>query len=404
MINVAVLGYGTVGSGVVEVLEENNAQVSSRAGERICVKYILDLRDFRGDPYEAKIVHDFNVILQDEEIDIICEVMGGTGAAYQFTKQSLESGRSVCTSNKELVAKHGAELLELAARHSCNYMFEASVGGGIPVIRPMNNALTAEKILAVTGILNGTTNYILTKMDREGAEYDDALKHAQELGYAERNPEADVEGYDACRKLAILSSLMTGKNVDSEKIYTEGISGITSADFSFARAAGMSIKLLALGQSREDGSVTAIVAPFLVPEEHPLAMVKDVFNGILITGNMLGDAMFYGRGAGKLPTASAVAADVVDCARHKGKTVSCVWSREEAGLADISETERAFFVRVKECARREAEAVFQGGRSFSAAGCGSEFGILTPVMKESQFREKYDFLGDSVLGRIRLLG
>ena len=182
MINVAVLGYGTVGSGVVEVLEENNAQVSSRAGERICVKYILDLRDFPGDPYEAKIVHDFNVILQDEEIDIICEVMGGTGAAYQFTKQSLESGRSVCTSNKELVAKHGAELLELAARHSCNYMFEASVGGGIPVIRPMNNALTAEKILAVTGILNGTTNYILTKMDREGAEYDDALKHAQELG------------------------------------------------------------------------------------------------------------------------------------------------------------------------------------------------------------------------------
>lgn len=404
MINVAVLGYGTVGSGVVEVLEKNNAEISSRAGDTICVKYILDLRDFPGDPYEAKIVHDFDMIAQDGGIDIICEVMGGTGAAYQFTKQALETGKSVCTSNKELVAKHGAELLEIAREHSCNYMFEASVGGGIPLIRPMNNALTAERILAVTGILNGTTNYILTKMDREGTGYDEALKHAQELGYAERNPEADVEGHDACRKLAILSSLMTGKNVDSEKIYTEGISGITSADFSFARAAGMSIKLLAQGQSREDGSVTAIVAPFLVSEGHPLAMVNDVFNGVMITGNMLGDAMFYGRGAGKLPTASAVAADVVDCARHKGKTVACVWDKEAAELTDISETERAFFVRVKECARRDAETVFQGGKSFFAAGCGGELGILTPVMKEREFQKKYASLGDGVLGRIRLLG
>ena len=220
MIKVAVLGYGTVGSGVVEVIESNNAEVSTKAGEEMHVKYILDLRDFPGDTYESLVVHDFNLILNDPEVSIVCEVMGGVGAAYQFTKQCLEAGKSVCTSNKELVAKHGAELLQIAKEHNCSYMFEASVGGGIPVIRPINKALTAEKIEKITAILNGTTNYILTKMEKEGADYAETLKKAQELGYAERNPEADVEGYDACRKIAILSSLMMGKNVDSDKIYT----------------------------------------------------------------------------------------------------------------------------------------------------------------------------------------
>ena len=220
MIKVAVLGYGTVGSGVVEVIESNNAEVSTKAGEEMHVKYILDLRDFPGDTYESLVVHDFNLILNDPEVSIVCEVMGGVGAAYQFTKQCLEAGKSVCTSNKELVAKHGAELLQIAKEHNCSYMFEASVGGGIPVIRPINKALTAEKIEKITAILNGTTNYILTKMEKAGADYAETLKKAQELGYAERNPEADVEGYDACRKIAILSSLMMGKNVDSDKIYT----------------------------------------------------------------------------------------------------------------------------------------------------------------------------------------
>lgn len=218
MIKVAVLGYGTVGSGVVEVIESNNAEVSAKAGEEMHVSYILDLRDFPGDPYEDRVIHDFNVILNDPEVSVVCEVMGGVGAAYQFTKQLLEAGKSVCTSNKELVAKHGAELLEIARNKNCSYMFEASVGGGIPVIRPITKALTAEKIEKITAILNGTTNYILSKMEKEGAGYEETLKKAQELGYAERNPEADVEGHDACRKVAILSSLMTGKNVDAEKI------------------------------------------------------------------------------------------------------------------------------------------------------------------------------------------
>ncbi|MCI9320222.1 MAG: homoserine dehydrogenase [Lachnospiraceae bacterium] len=402
MIKVAVLGYGTVGSGVVEVIERNNDQVSGSAGEELHVKYILDLRDFPGDPYEDRVVHDINLILEDPEISVVCEVMGGTGAAYQFTKQALEKGKSVCTSNKELVAKHGPELLSLAKEQGCSYLFEASVGGGIPVIRPINSSLTAEKILAVLGIVNGTTNYILTKMSSEGAAFEDVLKQAQEMGYAERNPEADVEGYDACRKLAILSSLMAGKNVDSEKIYTEGITKITTADFEYAKAAGMAIKLLALGRMLEDGRVLAMVSPFFVSNTHPLAMVNDVFNAVFISGNMLGDSMYYGRGAGKLPTASAVVSDVIECARNQGRTISCRWEAGSAELADIAETEYSYFVRVKASARAEAEAVFPG-KVFEAPGREDDLGIFTDVMKEKTFREKYATLGDKALGRIRLL-
>ncbi len=402
MIKVAVLGYGTVGSGVVEVIERNNDQVSGSAGEELHVKYILDLRDFPGDPYEDRVVHDINLILEDPEISVVCEVMGGTGAAYQFTKQALEKGKSVCTSNKELVAKHGPELLSLAKEQGCSYLFEASVGGGIPVIRPINSSLTAEKILAVLGIVNGTTNYILTKMSSEGAAFEDVLKQAQEMGYAERNPEADVEGYDACRKLAILSSLMAGKNVDSEKIYTEGITKITTADFEYAKAAGMAIKLLALGRMLEDGRVLAMVSPFFVSNTHPLAMVNDVFNAVFISGNMLGDSMYYGRGAGKLPTASAVVSDVIECARNQGRTIFCRWEAGSAELADIAETEYSYFVRVKASARAEAEAVFPG-KIFEAPGREDDLGIFTDVMKEKTFREKYATLGDKALGRIRLL-
>lgn len=403
MICVAVLGYGTVGSGVVEVIESNNQAVSAKAGEEMHVKYILDLRDFPGDPYEDKVVHDFNLILNDPEVSVVCEVMGGTGAAYQFTKQCLEAGKSVCTSNKELVAKHGAELLGIARSKNCSYMFEASVGGGIPIIRPINKALTAEKLETISAILNGTTNYILTKMEREGADYGETLKKAQELGYAERNPEADVEGYDACRKIAILSSLMVGKNVDSEKIYTEGITKITAADFDYARAAGMTIKLLATSQAGEDGSVLAMVAPALIPREHPLAVVNDVFNGVFVTGNMLGDVMFYGRGAGKLPTASAVVSDVIDCARHIGRSsIVCIWEKEEAELTDISGTEKAFFIRGKADAGAEIEAAFPGGRVLTAEGRTEDFGYLTPVMKERDFEEKYAALGNRVLNRIRV--
>lgn len=403
MIKVAVLGYGTVGSGVVEVIENNNAEVSVRAGEELHVKYILDLRDFPGDPYEDRVVHDFNKILEDEEITIVCEVMGGVGAAYQFTKQCLEVGKSVCTSNKELVARHGAELLELASNHNCSYMFEASVGGGIPVIRPINKALTAEKIEKITAILNGTTNYILTKMEKEGADYAETLKKAQELGYAERNPEADVEGYDACRKIAILSSLMMGKNVDAEKIPTEGITKLSTADFAYAKSAGMTIKLIATSQVQENGSLLAYVAPALISEEHPLAVVNDVYNGVFITGNMLGDVMFYGRGAGKLPTASAVVSDVVDCARHIGRcSIVCIWDKEEAEMADYGETESRFFIRAKVDERRRVEEAFAGGGSFVAPQRPEDFGFFTEKMKQKDFDAKCAELGDAVLSRIRL--
>ena len=244
MINVAVLGYGTVGSGVVEVIEKNKDMVNKKSAQELKVKYILDLRDFPGDPYEDKVIHDFNTILQDDSVTIICETMGGVGAAYQFTKQALELGKSVCTSNKELVAKHGPELLQIAREHNCNYLFEASVGGGIPIIRPLNYSLTAEKIEAVNGILNGTTNYILSKMEKEGADFDTVLKEAQDKGYAERNPEADVEGYDACRKIAILSSLAYERYFDFEDIYTEGITKITPEDMEYAAKIGRTIKLL----------------------------------------------------------------------------------------------------------------------------------------------------------------
>ncbi len=402
MINVAVLGYGTVGSGVVEVIEKNKEMVNKKSAEELNVKYILDLRDFPGDPYENKVIHDFNVILEDEDVSIICETMGGVGAAYQFTRQALEKGKSVCTSNKELVAAHGPELLKLAVEHKCNYLFEASVGGGIPIIRPLNYSLTAEKIEGITGILNGTTNYILSKMEREGAEFDDVLKQAQDNGYAERNPEADVEGHDACRKIAILSSLMMGKNVDSEKVFTEGITKITADDFCYARAAGRTIKLLGMSRRVDDNTVLTMVAPFMLDKEHPLAMVNDVFNAVFVTGNMLGDSMYYGRGAGKLPTASAVVSDVVDCARHQGKTVMCFWSEEEVTLADVGATSRKFFVRAGKEGRDALMQAFPGGEVITVEG-RNDFGYVTAAMTEKEFASKYENLGDTVLGRIRLL-
>lgn len=409
MIKVAVLGYGTVGSGVVEVIEKNHDMINKKAAQELEVKYILDLRDFPGDPYENKVVHDFNIILEDKEVSIICETMGGVGAAYQFTKQALEQGKSVCTSNKELVAKHGPKLLEIARSHNCNYLFEASVGGGIPIIRPLNYSLTAEKIEAVTGILNGTTNYILSKMEKEGADFASVLKKAQEKGYAERNPEADVEGHDACRKIAILSSLMLGRNVDSEKIYTEGITKITAADFVYAKAAGKSVKLLGMSKAVDtpDGllqgdTVMAMVAPFMISQDNPLYMVSGVFNAVCVRGNMLGDSMYYGKGAGKLPTASAVVSDVIDCARHLGKVIMCFWDREEAILADIGEVERSFFVRARTQAREAVEEAFPGGNVVTVPERTEDFGYFTKVMKEKDFAEKYESLGDQVLGRIRV--
>ena len=399
MISIAVLGYGTVGSGVVEVIEKNREVIDRRAGEEIRVKYILDLRDFPGDPYEDRVVHDVNVILQDPEVSIICETMGGNEPAFTFSMQALKAGKSVCTSNKELVANHGAELIRTARQNRCNYLFEASVGGGIPIIRPLNVALTAEKIELISGILNGTTNYILTHMAEDGSSFGESLKEAQEKGYAERNPEADVEGYDACRKIAILASLMTGKTVRYEEIYTEGITEITHEDFLYAEKMNLFIKLLARIRE-QDGKYYAIVAPFLIGEKNPLHSVNDVFNAIFIRGNTLGDSMYYGRGAGKLPTASAVVSDVIDCAKHGHTHIVCLWDEEKLPLCSIDGFSRKFFVRAAKGSEEAAEKLF-GRIERVDAGVEGEFGFVTPAVTEKEFAEKCAAL-PSFISRIRL--
>ncbi len=400
MIHVAVLGYGTVGSGVVEVIETNKKDINKRAATELNIKYILDLRDFPGDPYENKVVHDYEMILNDPEVTVICETMGGINPAYDFSKRALLAGKSVCTSNKELVANHGPELISIAREHHCNYLFEASVGGGIPIIRPLNYSLTAEKIDSITGILNGTTNYILTKMDKEGADFEEVLKEAQKKGYAERNPEADVEGYDACRKIAILSSLMCGKNVKYEEIYTEGITKISAADFLYAKQMNKSVKLLAMSRDTENGFF-AMVARFMISRDHPLYCVNDVFNAIYVHGNMLGDSMYYGRGAGKLPTASAVVSDVVDCARHQGKTVMCFWENEDVKVVNIENDEGKFFVRVDSNKKDAAMEAF-GALAEINVGIGKEFAFMTQVMTEREFNDKIEKIGGCI-NRIRIL-
>ena len=313
MINIAVMGYGTVGSGVVEVINTNGARINQRIGDELNIKYVLDMKDFPGDPVQEKIVHDFETIVSDEDVQIVVEVMGGIEPAYTFVKRCLQAGKSVATSNKALVAKHGAELLSIAAEHD-------------------NSSLTADEIEEITGILNGTTNYMLSKMFYEGADYDTVLKEAQANGYAERNPEADVEGYDACRKIAILSSLISGQQVDFEDIYCEGITKITVEDMKYAKAMGTTIKLLASSRRYAGNRLHAIVAPCMLYPEHPLYNVNDVFNAIFVHGNVLGDAMFYGSGAGKLPTASAVVADVVDEAKHLNRNIMTMWKEEKLQL------------------------------------------------------------------------
>ena len=388
MAKIAVLGYGTVGSGVVEVLETNKDSITKRAGREIEVKSVLDLRDFPGDPIQEKIVHDVDVIINDPEIEVVVEVMGGVEPAFTFVKRALEAGKSVCTSNKALVAAHGPELLEMAKKRNLNFMFEASVGGGIPIIRPLNQSLTADEITKITGILNGTTNYILTKMDKEGSTYEETLKEAQELGYAERNPEADVEGFDACRKIAILTSLAYGSTVKFEEIRTEGITKITTKDFKYAEKLGYVVKLLATS-CKENDKVYAITAPFMINSTHPLYNVNDVLNGIYIHGNVIGNVMFFGAGAGKLPTASAVVADVVDCVKHKGKNVMTVWSVEKLELGDADDEVRKFFVRVKGNVSdlSAVNAAFGNVQTVTVDGIHGEFGFITEPMSERAFAE-----------------
>ena len=341
----AVMGYGTIGSGVVEVLEKNRDVVAKSAGKEIEVKYVLDLREFAGTSVEHKIIHDINVIAEDPEVRIVVETMGGVHPAYEFVKNCLLAGKHVVTSNKALVAACGTELLEIAREKQVNFLFEASTGGGIPIIRTLYRSLSGERIEEITGILNGTTNYILTKMDRYGETFEDALKEAQDLGYAERNPEADVEGYDTCRKIAILTAMATGKEVDFEDIYTEGITKITDIDFKYAEKLGMSVKLL--GSSRIEGDrVTAFVAPVMIGPDNPLYGVNDVYNGILVKGNMLGTSMYFGSGAGKLPTASAVVADMIEAAVYSEENIPLGWTGEKQDIGPISSGTFRYFVRI----------------------------------------------------------
>lgn len=385
MIKIAILGYGTVGSGVAEVLEKNRENVTKRAGQEIEVKYVLDLRDFEGSIQE-KVVHDYSVIVNDAEIQIVVETMGGVNPAYEYVKEALEKGKSVCTSNKELVAKHGAELLALAKEKNVNFLFEASVGGGIPIIRPLNQSLTADEIQEITGILNGTTNYILTKMAEDGISFADALKDAQEKGYAERNPAADIEGQDACRKIAILTSLAYGMQVNFEEIPTEGITNITDADIRYANAAGMAVKML--GTSRKTGDkVFARVSPMLVGKSNPLYSVNGVFNSIFVKGNLLGEVMFYGPGAGKLPTASAVVGDVVDAVKHLGTNIMQLWSSKKLELADSSESKNRYFIRIPKEEEGKIAEIFGRVRLIDA-GVQGDCGFITGEMTEAEYKEK----------------
>ncbi len=400
MIKIAILGYGTIGSGVVEVLNTNRESIAGRAGDEIEVKYILDLRDFPGDPMEDKVVHDYGIIVNDPEIQVVVEAMGGVEPAYTFVKKALLAGKSVTTSNKALVAKHGAELIAIAKEQSINFMFEASVGGGIPIIRPLNSSLTADEIQEITGILNGTTNYMLSKMTFEGLEFDDVLKDAQSRGYAEADPTADVEGYDACRKIAILTSLVCGQQVDFEEIYTEGITKITAVDICYAKAMGKVVKLLATSRKTEEG-YCAMVAPFLLSQEHPLYNVNDVFNAIFVHGNVLGDAMFYGSGAGKLPTASAVVADIVDIAKHLHKNILISWSSRKMDLVDWKKAKSRFFVRAKE-EKENIQKIFGSVEFIEAEGISGETGFLTEVLTEEAFEQKASGL-KNILQRIRVV-
>lgn len=404
MVHIAILGYGTVGSGVVEVLDVNGDSIGKRCGQEINIKYILDLRDFPGTPIADKIVHDYNIIANDPEVKIVVEVMGGVEPAYTFVKEAILKGKSVCTSNKELVAKHGAELLELSKEKKVNFLFEASVGGGIPIIRPLNQSLTADEIEEITGILNGTTNYILTKMSDDKSDFDTALKEAQAMGYAERNPEADIEGYDACRKIAILSSLAFGMQVDFEDIYTEGISNITDVDIRYAKALGASIKLLGTSK-KENDSVYAMVAPMLIKPTHPLYSVNNVFNGIFVRGNVIGDVMFYGSGAGKLPTASAVVADVVDAAKHIGTNIMTIWSSKKLNLIDRKDAKHRFFVRVDDASDEMKEKIameFGQVQEVKLPDLVNEYAFVTVLMSEETYEVKSANIGN-VINRIRVM-
>lgn len=393
MINIAIMGYGTVGSGVFEVITKNKDIVNKKAGEEINIKYVLDLREFPGMPVEKVLTHNIDDILDDESVKVVVEVIGGVEPAYTFVKSALLKGKSVATSNKALVAAHGPELIQIARDKNVNFFFEASVGGGIPIIRPLNECLTADKILEITGILNGTTNFILTKMSKKGRNFEDVLKKAQELGYAEKDPTADIEGHDACRKIAILSSLAFGKTANFEKIHTEGITKITKRDFEYAKELDCEIKLVGTSKRLENG-ISAMVAPIMLKKNHPLSTVDGVFNAIFVKGNMLGDTMYYGSGAGSLPTASAVVSDVIDAIKHMGENVHIDWEDEELDILELKDVPVYGFIRMSgdlKTIKTESKVLFEGCE-FVDIGYEDEIAVLTGKETEGSLSEKIEIL------------
>jgi len=411
MVEIAVMGFGVVGSGVVEVLTEHAENIAKRAKEQIHIKYILDLREFPGSPFESKFTKSFDTILNDPEVKIVVEVMGGLSPAFEFVKRCLEAGKSVVTSNKELVAAKGAELLKIAQKNNLNFLFEASVGGGIPIIRPISQCLAANDVVEIAGILNGTTNFILTKMIREQMTFEDALTLAQKLGYAERNPAADVEGADACRKICILASLAYGKHVYPEQVYTEGITNISLADVKYAAAWGGVVKLIGQVKMMENGKLQIIVCPMFISRDSQLSNVDDVFNGIMVRGDSTGDIVFYGKGAGKLPTASAVVADVIDCVKHFKARKYLFWDEGSKDyVEDYLLNDVAMFVRAKTddegLAFKNINQMFGDVTRLSIPKAEyGEIAFVTGTMQEKEIAAKLtelQTLGVSVANTIRI--
>lgn len=406
MIQVAILGHGVVGSGVAEILLTHKESLQKKVHEEISIKRILDLRDFPGLSYSDKFTKNFEDIVNDDEIKVVAEVMGGVNPAFDFVKRCLEANKSVVTSNKELVAKKGAQLLAIAKEHNVNFLFEASVGGGIPIIRPLNNCLVANDVDEIAGILNGTTNFILTKMITESMSFKDALKLAQELGYAERDPSADLEGHDACRKICILASLAFGKHVYPDNIHTEGITNISLEDVAYANRWGGVIKLIGDVKNTGNGMLDIFVAPMLISEESQLSGIDDVFNGILVRGDATGDVVFYGKGAGKLPTASAVVADIVDCIKHINARKYLFWSDcDGSNVLPYDESISAMYVRANGSIKT-AQSVFNKITQLHRENAPeNEIAFTTGEMKIKEFNEKIKELkenGIEVLNTIRI--
>jgi len=397
MVQVAILGFGTVGSGVAEVLTQNADSIARKAGGEVRVKYVLDTRDFPDSPFGDLVVHDFSVIESDPEVKVVAECIGGATVAYDFVRRSLLAGKHVVTSNKELVATHGYELLSIAREKNVNFLFEASVGGGIPILRPLAVCFSANEISEIYGILNGTTNYILTKMVNDGADFDEVLKEAQAKGYAEANPAADVEGPDACRKICILSALSFGRHVYPETVHTEGITGITMQDIAFADQLGMKVKLLGRALKDEDGKVVCYVSPHFVPGDVQIARVDDVFNGIVVRGNAVGETMFYGRGAGKLPTASAVVADIIDAVNHADHRKNIFWEDADAALqGEYRQLNMRWFVRT-DASVEEISAALPGAKLLEPVE-GQQGAITEPMSLDA-----LEKTGLHMMGRIPVL-